>query len=251
MKPEGKTFLEQLCWNWPDHRRDYDSFIVVIVCYHVFPCWNWPDHRRDYDVNVCVRSLTLVSAGIDLITEGITTVPAMVNGSNNLRGWNWPDHRRDYDCIRWCIREQGHQAGIDLITEGITTLWSCHCFQSRDAGIDLITEGITTIHYLSLPSIAYALELTWSQKGLRPLPPVVTCLIMFAGIDLITEGITTLCSSLLCSPFIQLELTWSQKGLRRSLLLPNVMNAMVCWNWPDHRRDYDDDMGGYRVEVWR
>ena len=76
-------------------------------------------------------------AGIDLITEGITTAECL--SSNSL----------------------AESAGIDLITEGITTkgLGVLNCTMVS-AGIDLITEGITTSSRIRPLGALLRLELT-------------------------------------------------------------------------------------------
>ena len=160
------SFVLELTWSQKGLRRMIHSF-----GFFKQPVgWNWPDHRRDYDADVFAATSVLLDAGIDLITEGITTIVKIICECNF------------------------HLAGIDLITEGITTSTSpCFSFIFFPAGIDLITEGITTvcalIAFIFSPVL---LELTWSQKGLRPSVKLSRLTeLKAAGIDLITEGITT------------------------------------------------------------
>ena len=112
-------------WNRPDSRRDYDLLgdnaysrriistgidlihegittcsLVDLFPRALSPHWNRPDSRRDYDLCPSASAFTKAEnlTGIDLIHEGITTLPCLARPLLQSRyNWNRPDSRRDYD----------------------------------------------------------------------------------------------------------------------------------------------------------
>ena len=270
MRPH--RFLEnslELTWSQKGLRRRFPS-----GCWLWATGWNWPDHRRDYDGLYFLSCYFHFHAGIDLITEGITT-KLKGDCKRKLLGWNWPDHRRDYDHkVMKPLASTSGRAGIDLITEGITThLHESEAGIANLAGIDLITEGITTNRPFRWCTCPVRLELTWSQKGLRHRYDHHCKPHNRAGIDLITEGITTTSAG---SSRDSIAQGWNWPDHRRDYDSTNSISSSILscpagidlitegitthnnrsrrcahtrWNWPDHRRDYDVKLKGVVKEL--
>ena len=228
--------------NWPDLRRDYDS---VVSCVEPIPnldewidliwegittllsmlwghntsllewidlIWegittffglsqflpvlrvNWPDLRRDYDLFSPNDYSIVLQEWIDLIWEGITTWKSLNITNVVVFRVNWPDLRRDYDLhLSWCIHRLQYQEWIDLIWEGITTFLhsAFSLFSWTMSELTWFEKGLRPLPLLRIIYVTKVSELTWFEKGLRPV----------------------FWSSFLIFSLLS-ELTWFEKGLR-------------------------------------
>ena len=138
------------------------------------PCPNWPDLRRDCDYPQQITQTHLQCVRIDLIYEGIATLPS----SSSLSSSTMPGSE-----LTWFTKglrphssilpnRFASSVRIDLIYEGIAT-YSCQrfivfFFAGCPNWPDLRRDCDIFCPFISIDSLPSMSELTWFTKGLRP-----------------------------------------------------------------------------------